>query len=65
MDDHNICKNISDSDIISCNNLSIYKCNYSACMHFGNIDCKYSFYDNKCKLVNEYMSVTCQGSSKL
>ncbi|CAD8105157.1 unnamed protein product [Paramecium primaurelia] len=65
LDDNDTCKNIQNYTNLTCNNLSEYKFSYAACMHFGNIDCKYSFQDNKCKLVNEYFSTICQGSSKL
>ncbi|CAK68482.1 unnamed protein product (macronuclear) [Paramecium tetraurelia] len=58
------CRNVQNYNILTCDDLSQYKSSYAACMHIGNNDCKYSFQDNKCKLVNEYFGTTCQGSTK-
>ncbi|CAD8126168.1 unnamed protein product [Paramecium sonneborni] len=60
-----ICKNVENENINKCNDLLQYKSSYAACIHFNNIDCKYSFNDKKCKLVNEYIDISCFGSSKL
>ncbi|CAD8160859.1 unnamed protein product [Paramecium octaurelia] len=57
------CKNVQNNHITQCTDLSSFKSSYGACNYFNQEQCMYSFIDQKCKSISEYISTTCQGTT--
>ncbi|CAD8201167.1 unnamed protein product [Paramecium pentaurelia] len=58
------CKNINTTQITQCEDLQNMQSSYAACAQLNQEQCMYSFIDNKCKLISEYLSVTsCKGTT--